>query len=375
MSMFGSNGARPSKEFLQERFPTRKFDDLGRGSVWDVFTYSHQGEDGESDYVVKRFINYMKAPALVDMESAKEIAERLKKERDYLHEKYDNILPYLIRHNKIVISNSQDQAIPEILSVQEKLTEVIDLSYPELVQGLESDERESLLNELRIFVERTKSLLHEKDAKVEEMNGALPDLAVLSNLAITEVDGDKHLVLLDTNFVLPVDDTISRQGNMLERIAYNMIFLEVHYLGKSPDSLEGDTFYGQVPHILRRVKRSLSNVPRMSYEVLKSLNLHGGPDFTDRVRERQEPIQNWIMKLVVLLEEMPEVHQVKVLEDDLRLDVFVEGAQLTIDRVSGGYEYSVQVSRDGLTKTFFVPSDKLEEFVRQVDRTNEGRSE
>ncbi|MFH1611143.1 MAG: hypothetical protein ABIA83_00890 [Patescibacteria group bacterium] len=255
-----------------ESMSERQFLEPLEGSFWSVYEYSEPGEqEPQKKYVAKRlkqhflFPRYSKQERTV--EETQEVANYLRRERDHLRRSYDKAMPNLIPKEKIVVLPSkEDHPSGEILSVQEKLNDYVEL-YKLDMDKLTPNEREEVRKQLDQFITITKSMISSADQQDPKFSNAIPDITHLSNLAIEQKDEKLLLRMYDTNYVLPVDSERAVVQHHLERCAYRLLYIEHHLLGRSLDELFKDPFYTKIVDFVKTHYPNVPNIgPRQLYD-------------------------------------------------------------------------------------------------------------
>jgi hypothetical protein len=279
---------------IEEHFESREFQKQGQGAAWEVKRYSHPHTDAlQKRYLVKRLKGYplVKEYRLEELDENDEIkpprdekvvrkaADRLRREQGYLKRLYGAELPGLIPQQKIMpIAPKKEGQVGEVIAVQEWIWgyQRLDQILPYLQGRYEGEDLENKYEKLReqveSFVNITKYLFTREDED-PDFSHAIPDISHLSNLVVDVQDGKLDLKLVDTNFVVPVDDEEFQGYRFATKARYWLIYMEHHFLGRSLKELSKDPFYKDDPDkVLKRTRKYLKKVPsgsakRILYEL------------------------------------------------------------------------------------------------------------
>lgn len=232
-------------ERVASHFPDRKFgiSISDHGSLWTVADYTKKGTDEASDKVIKVFNEGLYGPYYVnpkDKETRAAVADKLKRERNFLKEQYAAKLPDLLLQDRIIVAEDA------IMMIEEKRDPEQLATLPDFFQSiaeLPDDQREALLKELEIFVQITKQLAIAEHPDNSEFNTATPNLSVENLVISINEDGGGQLLLFDKNFVLPADHAIKRMFPIEKINALMLYYIEFQYLGKASEELDADPYY------------------------------------------------------------------------------------------------------------------------------------
>lgn len=256
------------KEPIEEKFPERSFDYIGTGSFWRVLEY---GPKGESDFRKGKFVakELRRGYPTGELDRSNKalvenVAKRLRAERDFLRERFDSELPHLIPREKILcVPPDKHDSGWKVVSIQEKLGRHMRFWGSDVLKEIPDHDRDRVLEELSRFVEIVKAMSTNEYTDNPDFNHAIPDITHLDNLYLVEEEDGFHIRLMDTNFVFPIDDPISRKHHSAERSGYTLLYLETHILGRSLDSFANDPFYAR-HDLFHRVHENIPGVPTIN---------------------------------------------------------------------------------------------------------------
>ena len=271
--------SRPRKQRdqkrIEQRYPEMRFQVYPDGSVWTVMdSYSRDVGTPVHEGHVLKVLSHGKedqegTPYRFDptrLESLEKVATRLRREYEFLHSQYSEQLPDLfVQQGIIVLPWSREEQMSlgetradgtiqsgEVAMLQERIPEDKQLKVWDFLMDKQqhvrrgdftAEDAAEIERQLTVFLEITKQLPYTTHPEFPEFDHAIPDIAHSGNLIVDVQAKPPALRLVDTNFVLPVTDDLSRSKNLWKRLCWQMMNIEHEVLGKTDADLKHEKFY------------------------------------------------------------------------------------------------------------------------------------